>query len=198
MIRFTAGAGEGLSAAVRRHFGFSQLELARLLGVSQVQVAQAETGPRPLPADARARLRALSGLLAPAPTGPAPPDDPAPLVKRRAACLDQARRLRHRLRHELPARAQPARHRLAAASALPAALAAALPLPPRAQDTQQAQLVLLHNAARTELTTRSGPTAEALLRARLAGLLAEANALAQALGEPADPDDSPPSLRPLA
>ena len=125
------------------------------------------------------------------------PLDPAPLRRRHAECLDQARRLRYRLSHELPTRAAPAQHWLGAAAALPAALAATepdVPLAPRRYDDQQGQLRQLHNAALHELETRSGPAPVALLRARLTGLLAEAEVLAQALADSSsaslNPDDS--------
>jgi len=45
-------ASDGLLPAVRAYFGLKQAELARLLGVSQSRVAEAETGRYLLPADA--------------------------------------------------------------------------------------------------------------------------------------------------
>ncbi|WP_400192560.1 hypothetical protein [Hymenobacter sp. B81] len=181
-------AARGLAPAIRAYWGLSQAELGRLLGLCQQHVAQAETDARPLPPDAYYRLRTLARLLpAPGAPEPAPPAlDPAPLLARRAACLDQARRLRYRLGHELPGRAAPATRLLAQAAELPAALAATeadAPLPERRRADQQIELRLLHNAALTELETRSGPGPVALLRARLAGLEAEAAALGQVLGE---------------
>ncbi|RYU78899.1 hypothetical protein [Hymenobacter persicinus] len=178
----------GLEETVQIYWGLSQEALGRLLGIPQARLAQAKAGTRPLPADASYRLRALAQLLPPpgAPEPPLPLLDYTPLEARLVACLDQARRLRFRLEHELPARALPARHRLAHAQSLPAALAAAeadAPLPPRKLEDRQAELTLLLNAARTELEDRSGPTPLALLRARLAGLEAEAAALAQMLAE---------------
>lgn len=181
-------AKAGLQGRVRAYWGLSQPELGRLLGVSQARLADDAAGTRPLPTAAFYRLR-MMGRLLPPPDAPEPapePLDPGPLLARHAACLDQARRLRFRLTHELPARARPARHRLAHAEGLPAALAATetdAPLPPRKLEDRLAELTLLRNAALNELEDRSGTTPVALLRARLAGLLAEAEALAQALAE---------------
>jgi hypothetical protein len=107
------------------------------------------------------------------------------LQARQTRCLHQARRLRFRLQYELPERGWPAQRLVAAAQALPAALAQGPALPALALDTQQAQLTLLHNAAEAELE-RNGPTSEILLRARLAGLLAEADVLAAALLPPGE------------
>jgi transcriptional regulator with XRE-family HTH domain len=174
-----------LLSTVRAYFGLAQVELARLLGVDQPQLAKAEAGTRELPAAAHYRLRGLTPLLqAPEPTPP--PPDAAALQARRAACLAQARRLQLRLDEELPARAAPALRRLAAAETLPAALLARqpdAPLTERQLREQQWQLQQLPVQARHELAERSGPTPTALLRARLAGLRAEAAALAEILGE---------------
>lgn len=183
-----------LLGRVRHHFGLGQAELARLLGIQQAQVARAETSHQPLPTDAFYRLRMLGRVLPPpdAPEPPPPPLDPAPLQARHFICLDQARRLRYRLTHELPARARPAQNRLAAAAAIPAALAAAAadaPLPPRKLEDRLIELALLHNAALNELEDRSGPVPVALLQARRAGLLAEAAALAELLAAAGAPVD---------
>ncbi|RTQ46521.1 hypothetical protein EJV47_21450 [Hymenobacter gummosus] len=175
----------GLTAAVRTYFGLLQADLARLLGVSQAQVARDEADTKPLPAAALYRLRGLRPLLQASEPTP-PPPDAAALQARRAACLEQARRLQWRLTHELPQRAAPALRRLAAADALPAALAARLPDAPlteRQLREQQWQLEQLPVQARHELAERSGPTPTALPRARVAGLLAEAQALSEELGE---------------
>ncbi|GAA3949888.1 antitoxin Xre-like helix-turn-helix domain-containing protein [Hymenobacter algoricola] len=187
--RGVSAADTPLEGRVRAYWGLTQGELGRLLGVSQAQLANDVAGTRPLPPDASYRLRMLGRLL-PEPGAPEPappPPDRAPLEARLIICLDQARRLRFRLSHELPARARPAIHRLAHAASLPAALAATetdAPLPPRKLEDRQAELTLLHNAALTELEDRSGPGPVALLRARLAGLLAEAGALTKALAAP--------------
>ena len=69
---------------------------------------------------------------------------------------------------------------------MPAALAAAdaeEPLSPRQRQDQLATLTIVLNAARNEWEDRSGPAPAALLRARLAGLRAEAQALAEELAQ---------------
>ncbi|GAA3933189.1 hypothetical protein [Hymenobacter algoricola] len=176
-----------LLPTVRAYFGLTQAELACLLGVPQPRLAQAETDARPLSTDAYYRLRALRPLLAlPEPAPTLTPTDVAALQVRLAAARDQARRLRYRLAHDVPARAAPAARRLAVAEALPAALAATepdAPLPPRTLENQYWQWRLLVNKAIDELESRSGPGPAAQLRARLAGLEAEAAALAQTLAE---------------
>ena len=183
---------DGRLTAVRAHFGLSQQALATLLGTTQQRLHAAEAGTRDLPYRADLRLRPLLPLLAPEPVpsitradaAPAALADPAPALARQRACQAAATRLRYQLAHLLPARAAPARARLAAATTLPAALAAANatePLPPHRQAAQAAQWALLLTLAELELAQRSGPGPALLLRARLAGLLAEAEVLAQAL-----------------
>ena len=184
MIPLVSPSATGLLAEMRAYFGLTQADLAYLLGVGQVPVSQAETGARLLPAHAWVRLRALQAASRAAPPAPLPAPDLQPLHDRRAQCEAQALRLHLRLTHELPPRAAAARARLAAAAALPAALAAAHaeePLPPRARDDQLVQLTWLLNGARAEWDDRSGPVPAARLRARLAGLRAEAAALAHEL-----------------
>ena len=181
---------DGRLTAVQAHFGLSQQALATLLGTTQQRLHAAEAGTRDLPYGADLRLRPLLRLLtrllapAPAPDTPAALADLAPALARQRACQAAATRLRYQLAHLLPARAAPARARLAAAMALPAALATAdatEPLPPHRQAAQTAQWALLLTLAELELAQRSGPGPALLLRARLAGLLAEAEVLAQAL-----------------
>jgi len=188
---------DGRLAAVRAHFDLNQQVLAILLGTTQQRLHAAEAGTRALPYPADLRLRTLLPLLpAPAPDGaeeaadPVPDLPPAALADatlagaRYRACLAAAVRLRYQLAHQLPARAAWARARLAAATALPAALATAeadAPLPPPRRAAQAAQWALLLTQAEQELAQRSGPAPCRLLRARLAGLLAEAEVLAQAL-----------------
>ncbi|MBC7446709.1 MAG: hypothetical protein H7330_01465 [Hymenobacteraceae bacterium] len=65
-------ASTTLAAAVRVHFGLSQAELGRYLGVSAGQVAHAEAGRRRLPALLTLRLTRLARLLPP-PEGTGPP-----------------------------------------------------------------------------------------------------------------------------
>lgn len=172
-----------LLAQVRYHFGLTQGQLADLLGVSQVQVAQAEADTRPLPAEAHYRLR-MRPLLTALPA--VVPPDTAPLRRRLDACRHQVQRITFRLHHEPPDRTAVATNRVSAAATLPAALAAAdvdAPLPPRRRENQQLAWGLLRNAALDELEARSGPAPLALLRARLARLQAEAAALGKALTE---------------
>lgn len=166
---------------MRAHFGLSQPEMAYLLGGRRARMAQVETGIRPLPTIALPRLRALEAASQ-APPAPLPAPDLAPLRTRLAQLQAQALRLQLRLTYELPPRAAAAHARLAAADSLPAAEAEA-PLPPRAREDQLAQLVLLRNHARAEWDERSGPVPTAALRARLAGLHAEADALAEELAQ---------------
>ncbi|MBC7448839.1 MAG: helix-turn-helix transcriptional regulator, partial [Hymenobacteraceae bacterium] len=61
-----------LAAAVRVHFGLSQAELGRYLGVTRGQVAHVEAGRRRLPALLTLRLTRLARLLPP-PEGTGPP-----------------------------------------------------------------------------------------------------------------------------
>jgi len=188
---------KGLLTAVRDYFRLTQLELGCLLGIRQPQVAQAEANVRPLPAEAYYRLRALAPLLRlPEPAPALSPADVAALEARHAAAQDQARRLRYRLTHDGPARAAPAARRLAVAEALPAALAAAdaAPLTPRQAEDQHYQWRGLVNEAAAELETRSGPGPAALLRARLAGLEAEAAALARELAAAAGGEEKSPEI----
>ena len=181
---------DGRLTAVRAHFGLSQQALAALLGTTQQRLHAAETGARDLPYGADLRLRPLLPLLAPEPAPGTTRADaasialPDPALARQRACQAAATRLRYQLAHLLPARAAPARARLAAATALPAALATAdatEPLRPHQQAAQTVQWALLLTLAELELAQHSGPGPALLLRARLAGLLAEAEVLAQAL-----------------
>ncbi|TLM94266.1 hypothetical protein FDY95_09670 [Hymenobacter jeollabukensis] len=150
-------------------------------------MAQAGAETRPLPAEAHFRLRKLAPLLT-APTIPVPLAA-APLRRRLAFCQLQVQNIEFRLQYELPERAAVAMHRVAAET-LPAALAAAeadAPMPPRRREDQQLTWDRLRNAALNELEDRSGPAPLALLRARLAGLRAEAEALTQALDAAGEP-----------
>ena len=175
--------------ATRAHFGLRQREAAHLLGTTQAHVNHAETGRRLLPYAADLRLRALHALAQAASTGPPPPapeeaDDLGLAIGRLADCRYAADRLAHRLGQVLPARAAPARHRLAASAAVPAALApldATDPLPPNRLGAQHAQWALLLSQAQQELLGTSGRAPTLLAEARLAGLRAEAAVLAAAL-----------------
>ncbi|MBO2009357.1 helix-turn-helix domain-containing protein [Hymenobacter negativus] len=186
MISIVSPNNTGLLAEMRAYFGLSQADMARLLGLLQVQVAQAETGVRLLPAHAIPRLQAIRAASQAPPTS-LPPPDLQPLRHRLLQCQAQALRGQLRLTYDLPARAAAARARLGAAQALPATLATVEaeepPLPPRTREDQQVQLTRLLNGARAEWDERSGPVPTALLRARLAGLRAEADVLADELAK---------------
>ncbi|RSK39472.1 hypothetical protein [Hymenobacter perfusus] len=103
---------DSLSAAVRAHFGLTQPELGKFIGVSGTVIGHVEAGRRVLPAEAQRRLRPLALLLpppeglgpplpappagasAPEPAAPAVPLEAEPLRKRlRRVCylLDKAR-----------------------------------------------------------------------------------------------------------
>ncbi|MFD2785052.1 helix-turn-helix transcriptional regulator [Hymenobacter rubripertinctus] len=81
-------------ALVRAHFGLTQAELARWLGVSAGMVAHLETGRKPLSLALARRLRPLELLLPPAAGGlgpePPPPPDPLDLTTPAPAALPPA------------------------------------------------------------------------------------------------------------
>lgn len=85
-----------LSAAVRAHFGLTQTELGRYLGVQREQVAFVEAGQRTFSVGAERRLRPL-GLLLPESRAGGPP---APLAAEPVAPPDapDVAALRKRLR----------------------------------------------------------------------------------------------------
>ena len=105
-------------ALVRAHFGLSQLQLARYLGVSAGFVAHLEAGRKAPAATTVGRLTPLAALLPPPegsgspaapvpaataanpaalPDGPATPLAPEPLRRRQLACRLQAALLTQRL-----------------------------------------------------------------------------------------------------
>lgn len=114
--------GGSLEAAIRAHFGLTQAELARYLGVSERHVGHLEAGRRaPSPTLSR-RLHWLADLLPPPEgTGPALPAPGSPLAT--AAALPLPVALPATLRAALPdfgplpARSLRARQRQAAAQA---------------------------------------------------------------------------------
>jgi transcriptional regulator with XRE-family HTH domain len=185
MIRQLPSATGSLLADMRQYFGLSQSEMAYLLGLKRSHVSQIEAGSRTLPVQAIPHLRALQ-VASQAPPAPLPLPDVQPLHYRLLQCRAQADRMQLRLTYELPPRAAAASARLKAVDALPEALATANaeePLPPRTREDQLGQLILMRNHARDEWDERSGPMPAALLRARLAGLKAEAEALALEMAE---------------
>jgi transcriptional regulator with XRE-family HTH domain len=193
-------SGSSFLAEVRAQLGISQADMGRLLGIGAVRVAQAEIGSRPLPLIAWPRLRALEAALRAAPE-PLPMPDRRPLELRHLQCMAQAQRLAVRLTYELPAQTAvtpyPPRRRRRAARCphgrpgrRPAA--ASPPRRPAGPARHAAQRRL--NAWEDDC----GPTPTALLRARLAGLQAEAAALAQALADDAGaPAAGPNQIPPL-
>ena len=156
---------------LRAFFSLSLTDLGYCLGLSKTMVSQVERGVRPLPLPASLPQAALTLAYHNTPTEPDPEAlDRAALQKHQRACRHRAEQLTYEL-SLLPERATWARRRLAALPVLTAALAPAGAAPP-------AWLAGFTADARAELL-RSGSTAQARLRARIAGLLAEAAATAQ-------------------
>ncbi|GAB3866076.1 hypothetical protein GCM10028824_06100 [Hymenobacter segetis] len=162
-----------LLAQLRAFFGLSQTELGNYFNLSREVISQVERGLRPLPLPAALPQAALtlarqSTQAEPAPEAP----DTAALQKHQRACQHRADQLTYEL-SQIPPRATWARRRLATLPVLTAALAPAGTAAP-------AWLAGFVAEARTELD-RSGSTAQARLRVRIAGLRAEAEAAAQEL-----------------
>ncbi|WP_400192909.1 hypothetical protein [Hymenobacter sp. B81] len=153
-------------------FGLTQAELGRYLGLSKSQVWQIGRGLRPLPRPAAPTYIALAaaGQAALEPAAEAP--DPAQLRRQQRAARHRAGQLAHEL-EQLQERSAWARRRLAALPPLTAAFTAGGAAAPP-------WLERFASKARNELV-RSGGTVQALLRAKQAGLLAEAEALEQLL-----------------
>jgi len=150
---------------LRSFFGLSQAALGRCLGFNKDMVSHIERGLRPLPLTAALPQAALTLAYQQTPPDPTPeaPEAPDAAVLRRhqRTCEHRAAQLTYELTL-LPERATWARRRLAA---LPVLRAALVPAP--------AWLARFEAEARAELG-RSGSTAQAQLRIRRAGLLAEA------------------------
>ena len=179
-----------LSAAVRAHFGLTQPELGRYLGVRREQVAFVEGGLRTFSAVAERRLRPLVLLLpgvlladhvAPPPVAPdAPaeaPDAPA-LRKRLRRCRHEAAQLRYELENHA-ARAEVQAQRQRGLAQLRAAL---LPTPDAPADAEtERRHRWLDSLPAAVLPAPMSATTRALSAAHLRGLLAEAEALEQLL-----------------
>ena len=167
-----------LLLAVRTHFGWSQQALADALGVSRRRVAAAEASTRLLPLAALPRLALLVSCLpvAVGPPAPPPPPDPAALRRRQQQCQHLAAGLGRQLA-DLDTRAAQAAARLAALPGLAAAPAVAAPAPVAGPAWYRVQALEAE-----AILAEAGPTTQALLRARRAGLEAEAAALGQLLG----------------
>ena len=177
-----------LSAAVRAHFGLTQPELGRYLGVRREQVAFVEGGQRTFSVAAEQRLRPLALLLPgvllneppapplPAPAEPADAPDAAALRKRLRRCRHEAAQLRYEQENQATrALAQAQRQR-----GLAQLRAALLPAPgaSTAPDAETERRRRWLDALPAEARPAPGSaTARALATARLRGLLAEAGAL---------------------
>ncbi|MBO2010362.1 hypothetical protein J4E00_14980 [Siccationidurans soli] len=178
-----------LAAAVRAHFGLTQAELGRYLGVAREQVAFVEAGKRSFALGAERRLRQLVLLLPPEGES-VPPATPAaevtkPLTatellalrKRLRRCRHEATQLRYQLETEADrTQAQTRRQRSLAhlrAGLLPAT-GALTAEEERARDW-------LARLAPTPVHPPLLAGAQGLLVARLQGLTAEANALEEQL-----------------
>lgn len=180
-----ASSGENgtLIRVVRQYLGLSQAGLGKYLGISQVALAYAELGTRPLPRTALLPLSRLVQALPPealSPLAAEPPASPgvllpglpatAALRQRQQECLREAGQLRAEL-VRLQIRAAQSAARLALATALQAA-----PLPPPAGPVQEPEAVWLGRLARqaTAQLAAGSATAQALLGLRIHALEYEA------------------------
>ncbi|MCB2379619.1 helix-turn-helix domain-containing protein [Hymenobacter sp. BT635] len=166
-------------ALIRAGLGLTQEQLAGALGVSRHLVTKIEAGQRVLPASAGIILswltQALPTLGPPAAPGPLLSAEAEPLHKRAAAVASELQQLTRRLERG-QARARRALDWLQAAPKLLATL------PPEAE--RQRQWVAATTAeAQGALEGEGSPVLHRLLMARLAGLRAEAAALAGYLAE---------------
>ncbi|MBO2011683.1 helix-turn-helix transcriptional regulator [Hymenobacter negativus] len=193
-----------VEAAVRAHFGLTQAELGRYLGVSERQIGNIEAGRRTTTPLADARLARLGNLLPP-PTGqgtaapvfrtelptaapfetlPALPDfgslPPAPLLARQRSVAAQAARLRWALHREGKRNALQSRRQWALAVLQTALLAEPAPAVERAHITRWLDVL----AADVTAAAPSPATVveRALAVVRLLALDTEAAALARLLG----------------
>lgn len=178
-----------LSAAVRAHFGLTQAELGRYLGVRREQVAFVEGGQRTFSVVAERRLRPLVLLLPgvlvaeaatpPVAASPEPaeaPDTPA-LRKRLRRCRHEAAQLRYELENHA-ARAQVRAQRQRGL----AQLRVALPAIETGAGEEAGRIRRWLEGLPVEVPpAAANATARALGAARLRGLQAEAEALEQQL-----------------
>ncbi|MFD2785188.1 helix-turn-helix domain-containing protein [Hymenobacter rubripertinctus] len=160
-------------ALIRDGLGLTQEQLAGALGISRHLVTKIEAGQRVLPASAGQAVLWLTQAL---PTGrlpaplllPLPPTGPLPA--RAGAVAYEIQRLSRQLARELVG-VRRATNWLRAAPALGATL-------PPAAERQQLWLAATTAEAEAALATSGSPARQQLLEARLAGLRAEAAALA--------------------
>lgn len=207
-------SAHSLPATIRAHFGLTQAELARFVGVSREQLANAEAGRRALSDGPEHRLWVLARQLPP-PSGKGPkapvfatgaaeadlaPDlpgvlDPNPLRSRLRRCRFYAVKARYELDQRGQWAQSYARRRWAVEVLRPAlttpevAPAGTLPswfgaTPDPAADLHWLEGLVIHLAATTVPLT---PTQRALLLARLRALDAEIAALEEILAEPEQP-----------
>lgn len=166
-----SAADPRLLPRIRHWFGLSQTQLGYYFGLSKTMVSQVERGVRGLPLAAALPQAAFTLALQNTPAEPeAEAADRAVLRRRQRQCELRAAQVGAEL-DELPARVAGARRRLAALPILTAAFPTSA-LPPWLADFAA--------EARAELE-RNGATAQALLRARQAALLAEASELGRLL-----------------
>ena len=157
-------------ALVRAGLGLTQTQLATVLGVSRQFITQVEASQRPLPLAAGHRLHWLTQALPTAPLPPAPVADAAPLRARAAAVAYEVGQLSRRLARGQERAARAVRWLRAA----PQLLAT---LPPAAEGERQ-WIAAITAEAEAALLGEGSPARHQLLAARLAGLQAEAAALA--------------------
>ena len=168
-------ARQGRWPELRAWFGLSITELGRCFGLSRAMMWQVETGHRALPLAATVPHLALSRARQETPPDPAPePLDAAALRRQLQECQHRAGQLQYKL-GLLREQAGPARRRLAAIPLITATYAAVQTAPP-------SWLAAFELEGRAGLQ-RSGRTAQALLQARRAALLAEAAELERLLAE---------------
>ncbi|WP_400192495.1 hypothetical protein [Hymenobacter sp. B81] len=171
-----SSAATDLLPALRRYLAIGQGPFSEVLGVSRVQLNQAERGVRPLPVAGRLRLAAVLAALPPAvltalalgtepptPPAPAPAPAPGPLAVR----AQQLRRELHRLDAELAARREAARRGRARLALLQT---------PAAPDLLGPGARLLRLEA-SQWTDAEAQAVLRLLEARRAGLLHELSLL---------------------
>ncbi len=185
-----ARLSDTLFARVRAYYGITLRELAACLGISETLAHHYETARR---YPSRAVLERLEPFIAqmndglplvPLPTAPPPgPLDPAPLEKRRAACLHAAHNLRWEMR-QLPERARQAARWARALPTLQASLPEPAALPPGADLAARRQAIRLTYVRGWLETQATALDPEVLSQWHLLHLRAEAlEAEAAALGK---------------
>lgn len=167
-------ARQGRWPELRAWFGLSVTKLGHCFGLSRAMMWQVETGHRSLPLAATVPHLALLRAREEAPEPTPEPLDAAALQRQLRECQHRAGQLQYKL-GLLQEQAAPARRRLAALPLIRATYAAM-------QAELPSWLPYFELDAQAELQ-RSGRTAQALLQARRAALLAEAAELERLLAE---------------